>query len=168
MPWLRPRTGPIITLVLSLGLLFAGCRPAPGIVSPPIPLADRAPWQTLLADSTFRIAMDTSRLQPGPDRTWLVWFVTTHAHPQGADSLRFDRGRIRLRVRCDPLAFESVSQELALGASRPVFHREWPQSGPDAAAWRVPEAGTTDDRFLRAACAVLAGRRAAPPYRRPE
>ncbi len=145
-------------LSLALFLLLAGCAKAPALGSRPIPLADRPPWETVLSDSGLRIAMDTSRIEQAEKGSWLVWFVTTHAHPQGPDSLRFDRGRIRLLVRCDPLAFKSVSQELALGGARPVFHQEWPPRGPNAGVWRVPEAGATDDRFLRAACGVLADR----------
>ncbi len=158
MTWFRPRARPTFLPVLSLGLLVAGCAHAPVLGSRPIPLADRPPWQTLLSDSGFRIAMDTSRVEQAEEGTWLIWFVTTHARAQGPDSLRFDRGRIRLRVRCDPLAFKSVSQELALGGARPVFHQQWPQSGPDAVAWRTPDAGATDDRFLRAACVTLTSR----------
>ncbi len=144
--------------VLTLGLALAACHRAP-IGSQPIPLPDAPPWLTLLADSTFRIAMDTAHLQPGPQHGWFVWFVTAHARPQGPDSLRFDRGRIRLLVRCEPLAFKSVSQELALRGSRPVFHKAWPQTGPDSVAWRVPQPDATDARFLRAACALLERRR---------
>ncbi len=154
----RSVTGPTVLPALAVCLFLAGCAHAPALGSEPIPPGDRPPWQTLLADSTFRIAMDTSRVQQGRDDAWLVWFVTTHARPQGPDSLRFDRGRIRLRVRCNPRAFKSVSEELALGEGRPVFHQEWPQSSPNAVAWRVPAAGATDDRFLRAACVVLSDR----------
>lgn len=122
----------------------------------PIPLANRAPWrQVFRADSTFRIAMDTTHVKPGPAGTWFVWFVTTHAAPLGPDSLRFDRGRIRLLLRCDPLAFKSVSQDLGLGDARPVSHREWPLDGPNAVGWQSPKPGATDDQFIRAACAVL-------------
>jgi hypothetical protein len=105
--------------------------------------------------------MDTTHLQLGPDHSWFVWFVTTHAEPRGPDSLRFDRGRIRLLVRCDSFAFKSVSQDLALGDARPIFHQEWPLTGPNAVAWRVPTTGTTDDLMLRAACGLLPARHGA-------
>ena len=102
--------------------------------------------------------MDTSRVVAGPDRAWLVWFITLHAQAQGPDSMRFDRGRIRLLVRCNVLAFKSVSEELALGDARPVFHRDWPLTGPHAAQWRSPLAGATDGRLLGAACTLLRAR----------
>ncbi len=144
--------------VLLLGVALGGCgREALG--TQPIPLADRPPWQTLLTEPGFRIAMDTSRMRPGPEHVWLLRFVTAHATPQGSDSLRFDRGRIRLLVRCHPLSFKSVSQELALGDSRPVFRQAWPPRGPHALPWRVPAADATDGRFLSAACAILEARR---------
>ena len=143
---------------LTVGVLLAGCRHAAAIGTAPIPLADRAPWVAVFADSGFRIAMDSAHVERRGGDGWLVTFVTTQPTPQGPDTLRFDRGRIRLLVRCEPLAFRSVSEELALGGAPPVFHKEWRRSGPDSSAWRAPAAGTTDDRFLRAACDRL-GRR---------
>ena len=140
--------------LVGVSMLLLSCRS-----SPPIPPADRPPWQALIVDSNFRIAMDTSHVTPGSPGTSLVWFVTTHAAPRGPDSMRFDRGRIQLLVRCRPLSFKSVSEELALGDRRPIFHKAWPQRGPDSATWRAPDSGATDDQFLRAACAILEARR---------
>ncbi len=121
----------------------------------PIPLASAAPWVEVLSDAGFRIALDTSRVQPGPDAGVFMRFVTIHATPRSRNSFRFDRARICLLVRCNPLAFKSVSQELALGDARPVFRQEWPLDGPQAVPWRVPEAGSTDDRFLRESCRLI-------------
>ncbi len=147
---------------MALGVALTCCRASLTTGSQPIPLADRAPWQTVLADSTFRIAMDTAHVQRGPGNGWMVWFITTHASPQGPDTLRFDRGRIRLLVRCTPLEFKSMSEELALGDSPPVFRQAWQLTGRDAVAWRVPQPGTTDAQFLRTACGYLVERRGAP------
>jgi hypothetical protein len=138
---------------VAFAVVLAGCHRAAPIGAEPIPLADRPPWVTVLADAGLRIAMDTAHVERRGD-AWRLTFVTTHAQPTGPDTMRFDRGRIALLVRCDPLAYRSVSQELALGDARPVFHEEWASGGPDAPAWRVPERGATDDRFLRAACAT--------------
>ncbi len=102
--------------------------------------------------------MDTTHLRRGPDGGWIAWYVTRHAEPRGPDSMRFDRGRISLLVRCAPPAFKSLTEELALGDARPVFHQVWPSSGPDAVQWRTPEAGSTDAAMLRATCALLAAR----------
>ena len=158
MTSLQPSSPWPIRRLITLSIAFTGCRNASAIGSQPIPLADRPPWQTVFSVSGFRIAMDTTHLQPGPDQGWFVWFITTHAEPQGPDSLRFDRGRIRLLVRCDPVAFKSLSQELALGNSRPAFHQEWQLRGPNAVPWRTPKTGATDDQFLRAACGLLSER----------
>ncbi len=146
---------------MAIGMALTGCRSGAPTGSQPIPLGDRAPWHTVLADSTFRIAMDTARVQRGPEDGWIVWFITTHAAPQGPDTLRFDRGRIRVLVRCTPLEFKSMSEELALGDARPVFRQQWRLSGRDAVAWRVPQAGATDAVLLRTACGILAGRNGA-------
>lgn len=155
MRWCLHRLmGPImLTLVTAVG-----CRRSDPLGSQPIPLVSRPPWVSVLADSGFRILMDTSRVVAGPDRAWLVWFITLHAQVQGPDSMRFDRGRIRLLVRCNALAFKSVSEELALGDARPVFYRDWPLTGPNAAPWRSPPAGATDGRLLAAACTLLRAR----------
>ncbi len=141
-----------------VAVLLAACLAAchHGRVSPPpIPLASGAPWVEVLSDAGFRIALDTSRVEPGPDGGVFMWFVTVHATPRATGSVRFDRARIRLLVRCNPLAFKSVSEELALGDARPAFRQEWPLDGPGAVPWRVPEAGSTDDRFLRESCRVI-------------
>lgn len=122
---------------------------------PNIPRGDRPPYVPVLVDSGFRIAMDTIHVERGPENGWFIWFITTHAKPLERDSLRFDRGRIRLLVRCQPLAFKSVSQDLALGDARPVSRIHWPLSGPKAVGWQVPDSGATDHRFLRAACRLL-------------
>ncbi len=135
----------------------AGCR-HPRAEGRPIPLASAAPWVQVLSDPGFRIALDTGSVQPGPDGGLFMSFVTIHQTPRSSGSIRFDRGRIRLLVRCDPLAFKSVSEELALGDAPPVFHQEWPLQGTGAAPRRTPKAGVTDDRFLREACRVV-GRR---------
>jgi hypothetical protein len=142
---------------LPLCLLLAGCHHTAPLGSQPIPLPDRPPWRVLLGDSTFRIAMDTRDVQRGPEHTWWVWFITSHAHPRRTegDSLGFDRGRMRLLVRCAPLAFKSVSEELALGDAPPLFEKRWPVSGSDSAVWRAPEPESTDGRFLHAACRWL-------------
>ena len=144
-----------------LPLFIAACRPAASTGAYPIPLGDRAPWQAVLTDSGFRIAMDTLHVQRGSANDWFVWFVTAHAAPRGPDSLRFDRGRIRLLVRCAPLAFKSVSQELALGTAPPVFHKEWNLHGRDSVTWNTPDTAATDGHFLRAACDILSRRRRA-------
>ncbi len=133
---------------------LVGCHRAP-MSTMPIPLADRPPWQAVVTAPGFRIAMDTAHIAPSAPGTWLVSFVTTHAQPQGPDSMRFDRGRIRLLIRCDSAAFKSVSEELALGDARPVFHEQWPLAGPQAVTWRGPAQGSTDAQLLDAACALL-------------
>jgi hypothetical protein len=149
--------------------LFCGCasQPRPQAVSGgqqapvgggPIPLASTAPWVQVFASDGFRIALDTSHVQKGPEGGLFMWFVTLHAAPRSSDSFRFDRGRIQLLVRCRPLAFKSVSQELALGDAVPVFRQNWPVEGPGAAPWRTPEPGSTDDRFLREACRIVGQR----------
>ncbi len=149
---------PVTRAALLLGIALAACRHAPEVGSLPIPAADRPPWQRLLGDSTFSIALDTAHLRRGPDGGWIAWYVTRHAAPRGPDSMRFDRGRISLLVRCDPPASKSLTEELALGDARPVFHQVWPVRGPDAVQWRTPEAGSTDAEMLRATCAALAAR----------
>ncbi len=90
-----------------------------------------------------------------------MWFIATHAEPQGADSLRFDRSRFRLLVRCDPLSFKSISQDLALGTAPPVSRTRWKLTGPDSVTWRVPAAGATDSVFLSESCRFVASRRVA-------
>ena len=146
---------------VALGMALASCHHTPAIGSQPIPLPDRAPWQRILADSAFSIAMDTSHLQRGPENDWIVWYITTHTRPQGPDSMRFDRGRISLLVRFDPPASRSRSEDLARGASRPVFHQQWQLSGANAVQWRTPQPGTTDAEMLRATCALLTTRKGA-------
>ncbi len=142
-------------MVLTVSL--AACHHEPGKATP-IPLASAAPWAQVVSEPGFRIALDTSRVEPGPEGGRFMSFVTVHAVPRSTNSIRFDRGRIRLLVRCSPLTFKSVSEELALGDAPPVFHQEWPVSGPQAAPWRTPEAGGTDDRFLRESCRIMHGR----------
>jgi hypothetical protein len=124
-----------------LAVVISGCRGASAIGSQPIPLAERAPWQTVLADATVRMAMDTAHVRRAPGEEWFVTFITTHAALIGPDTLRFDRGRIALLVRCDPGSFKSISEELALGDVRPVFNQRWELTGPDAVPWNVPQAG---------------------------
>jgi hypothetical protein len=121
----------------------------------PIPLASAAPWATVMSEQAFRIALDTGHVSRGPEGAHYMWFVTIHATPRTTNSMTFDRGRICLLVRCDPLAFKSVSQELALGDAPPVFHQTWPLKGPAAVPWRAPEAGATDERFLRESCRMI-------------
>ncbi len=128
------------------------------VESSPIPLASAPPWVQVLSTGGLRIALDTSRVQQGPNGSLFMWFVTIHQTPRSSASIRFDRGRIRLLVRCTPLAFRSVSQELALGDALPVSHQEWPLDGTGAAPWRTPEPGATDDRFLREACRIMGQR----------
>ncbi len=145
---------------VALGIMLGSCRHGPAFGSQPIPAPDRAPWNRIFGDSAFSIAMDTIHLRRGPEGGWVVWYVTKHARPQGPDSMRFDRGRISLLVRCDSSAFKSMSQELALGDARPVFHQKWPVSGLDSAQWRKPHPGTTDAEMLSATCAFVTARKA--------
>lgn len=120
----------------------------------PIPAGERPPWVEVYSTQGFRIALDTAHVSPEPEGAVLLWFITLHDAPLG-DSNQFDRGRIRLLVRCNPLGFRSVSQELALGGARPARRTQWVWSGPNAPAWRVPAAGTTDAEFLARACTLL-------------
>lgn len=111
---------------------------------------------TVLALPGFRVAMDSSRIQAGPEEgTWFVYFLNAHDQPRGPDTLRFDRARTALLVRCQPLEFKSVSEDLALGDAPPIFHQAWQLTGPNAVVWRVPDAGSTDDQLLRATCSIL-------------
>ncbi len=141
------------SVAISAGLILVTCR-STAVDPQPVPVPDRAPWYVIYTVPGFRVAMDTTHLSSGPGGVF-VWYVNTHATPQGPDSMRFDRSRIELLVRCEPLAFKSVREDLALGDALPVFHQDWPLTGPRAAAWRVPEAGSTDGQFLRTTCRFL-------------
>ncbi len=140
--------------LLFIAICVAACHHGQGSAAP-IASPAGPPWVDVFSGSGFRIAFDTSRVEQGPDNGLFMWFVTVHAAPRSTGSLRFDRGRIRLLVRCSPLAFKSVSEDLALGDALPVFHQEWPLDGPNAPPWRTPEAGATDDRFLRESCRIV-------------
>lgn len=54
-----------------------------------------------------------------------------------------------------------MSQDLALGASRPVFHQQWQLRGANAVPWRTPQPGTTDAEMLLATCLRLTARKGA-------
>ena len=137
-------------------ILFGGACARPTYRPTPIPLAQPPAWATVFAAPGFTIAADTQHVENvASEHALLIWFLTRHEETRQADSLRFNRSRIRLLVRCHPLGFRSVSQELALDDAPPIFHMEWPWAGPKAPAWRAPELGATDDRFLRQTCADL-------------
>lgn len=147
-------------------LSLKGCLPtalalvsACGTHLAPIPTGERPPWVEVFTTHGFRIALDTAHVTSEPGGAVLLWFITFHEAPQMRDSIQFDRGRIRLLVRCNPLGLRSVSQELALGSARPSHQTRWTWSGPAAPAWREPAAGTTDAQFLARACTLLSSRR---------
>lgn len=135
-------------------LVLAACRGGSSRQS--IPLPHGPPWVMVFATPGFRVVMDSSRIEAGPDSgTWFVHLLDLHDQPRGPDTLRFDRGRTTLLVRCTPLGFKSVSEDLALGDASPIFHQAWQLTGPHAVAWRAPDSGSTDDQLLRAACSIV-------------
>ena len=144
------RTGVVATI------LFGGACARPSYRPTPIPLAQPPAWVIVFSTPGFTVAADTQHVESvASERALLIWFLTRHDEARQSDSLRFNRSRIRLLVRCHPLGFRSVSQELALDDALPISHTEWAWRGPKAPAWRTPESGATDDRFLRQTCADL-------------
>lgn len=146
-----PRTTSPGTTCRLVVLLAWACASTPA----PVPTGHGPPWVEVFEVSGFRIAVDTDHVVQGPEGGVLLWFITSHSRPQQVGTTRFDRGRLRLLVRCVPLGFRSVSQELALGDGPPIHRETWTWSGRDAPPWRVPAAGSTDDQFLQHACALL-------------
>jgi hypothetical protein len=143
------------TAVVATALFGCACA-RPHYRLTPIPLAQPPAWATVFSAPGFTVAADTQHVENvASEHALLIWVLTRHDETRQADSLRFNRSRIRLLVRCHPLSFRSVSQELALGDAPPISHTEWPWTGPKAPAWRMPESGATDDRFLRQTCADL-------------
>ncbi|SRR5579872_309004 len=144
------RTAVVATILFGCACARPTYRPTP------IPLAQPPAWAIVFAAPGFTVAADTQHVEKvASEHALLIWFLTLHDEPRQADSLRFNRSRIRLLVRCHPLGFRSVSQELALDDAPSISHTEWPWTGAKAPAWRAPELGATDDRFLRRTCADL-------------
>jgi len=144
------RTAVVATILFGCACARPTYRPTP------IPLAQPPAWAIVFAAPGFTVAADTQHVEKvASEHALLIWFLTRHDETRQADSLRFNRSRIRLLVRCHPLGFRSVSQELALDDAPSISHTEWPWTGAKAPAWRAPELGATDDRFLRRTCADL-------------
>ena len=149
------RLAPCAGIVFFPALMACHFRPTAGMIPAPTSHA----WVPVFSMQGFRILADTEHVQRVPtENALLVTFVTLHDEARHTDSITFNRSRIRLLIRCAPVAFRSVSQDLALNDGPVVSHTEWRWLGSDAQEWHMPQSGATDDEFLRRTCAMLLGR----------
>lgn len=111
-------------------------------------------WLLVARDSSYAIAIDTSRIRALPGRIYEVWYRTDHAMPRYYNAKMFTREVVHATLRCDGFSFRVMSVAMSVGAGRPVIRQTTEPRDYANQAWRRVEAGTTEADAARATCQV--------------
>jgi hypothetical protein len=111
-------------------------------------------WALLLADSTYRVSLDTASIARRSDGSYAVLYETWHVRGETDAGLTFNREEVRSLLRCDPLGFRTLQVSLFLNHGKPL--RVQPGDGASShSPWRTPGRGSVDLSVMRRACAVI-------------
>ncbi|HEY9225214.1 MAG TPA: hypothetical protein VIP11_01120 [Gemmatimonadaceae bacterium] len=109
-------------------------------------------WMRIARDSSYDIAIDTTRMSKRYGQWDVVLYRTDHARTQLYKGKPFDREVVESVIRCDSLWFKIASIDLSLGSHRPISRQRADDRDLFDQPWRRVERGTIEERVARAAC----------------
>jgi hypothetical protein len=108
-------------------------------------------WVRVAGDSTYVIAVDTTRITRGYGRLYGVWSRTDHAETRFYNGMRFNREIVQSLLQCEGFAFRVASVDMSLDGR--VVARQRTNAGElGRQEWRRVEAGTTEAIAAQATC----------------
>ena len=111
-------------------------------------------WMLVARDSSYSIALDTSRIVATPGRTYEVWYRTDHSTLRFYNEHAFTREIVHAVLRCDGYTFRVMSAVMSIGGGRPVVRQVTEPRALGREAWRRVEPGSTEADAARATCEV--------------
>lgn len=114
-------------------------------------------WATVFFHTDLTVALDTTRMEPMPDGSYLLWFQKIWVTPRKAESQPFNRELIHALVRCEPLAFKTVSVTLFFDEGPPVAKVGGSVSEATKEEWKTPIPGSADEGSFQQTCMNLDG-----------
>ena len=108
-------------------------------------------WQIVASDSSYRIAIDTMRLDRRNYLTYTVWYRTDHTRTRLHNGKQFNRELVESIVRCDNLSFKVLSVDMSMADERPIARQRTEATDQP---WHSVERGTIEETAARAACDI--------------
>jgi hypothetical protein len=109
-------------------------------------------WVRVASDSTYAIAVDTTRItRQNGGRLYVVWSRTDHAVTRFDHGRRFNREVVQSLLQCQGFAFRVASVDMSLDG-RLVARQRTSAGELGRQAWRRVEAGTTEAIAAQATC----------------
>lgn len=119
----------------------------------------KAPWIAVLSDSSFEIALDTSRIERADAKSYLLWMQTRWLTPRRGSTKRtpspFNRELIHTFLRCEPLAYKVARTVVSLGDGPPIDSLGGGVDVARRAPWRSATRGSADAVAGAEACRLL-------------
>lgn len=153
----------LLLFYAALWLAFAAAcnrseEPSPAAETPPeAAFGSPENWAIVFFHTDLTVALDTTRMEPMPDGSYLLWFQKIWVTPRKAESRPFNRELIHALVRCKPLAFKTVSVTLFYDEGPPVAEAGGSVSEATKKEWKTPTPGSADEGGFQQACMNLGG-----------
>ena len=133
-------------------------EPAPAAeTSPQAAFGSPENWATVFFHTDLTVALDTTRVEPMSDGSYLLWFQKTWVTPRKTQSRPFNRELIHALVRCEPLTFKTVGVTLFYDEGPPVAEAGGSVSEAAKEEWKTPIPGSADEGSFQQACMNLGG-----------
>jgi hypothetical protein len=110
-------------------------------------------WVRVARDSSYDIAIDTSRVLQHYGRVYTIWYRTDHGLTHLYKDKEFNREIVQSVLRCDGLSFKVASVDMAMNG-RVVSSQRTSSGELGNQPWRRVEPGTTEAFAAKAACDV--------------
>ncbi|MCI0331043.1 MAG: hypothetical protein L0196_08905 [candidate division Zixibacteria bacterium] len=112
-------------------------------------------WATVFFHADLTVALDTTRIEPMSDGSYLLWFQKMWVTPRKVESQPFNRELICALVRCEPLGFKTVSLTLFHDDGPPLAQKRAPVIEAVKEEWKTPAPGSADEGSFQQACINL-------------
>lgn len=122
------------------------------------PAKDRSDhWLRVASDSSYDIAIDTTRITNHYGRDYVVWYWTEHAVSHLYKGQPFNREIVQGMLQCHNLSFKIVSVDMSLGGGRLISHQNTTNGELGQQPWRHVEDGTIEAVVAKATCDLVRG-----------
>jgi len=109
-------------------------------------------WLRVAHDSSYDIAIDTTRIASRYGHEYVVWYRTDHAVTHLYKGKPFNREIVQSVLQCGNLSFRVASVDMYLGGSRPIAQQRTSPGELGGQPWRHVERGTIEEVAAQATC----------------
>lgn len=132
------------------------------VVATPSDAAAQSGWRTIHSDSKMSVSLDTTRIRPSDEGSYVAFVRWDYATPRRAESRRnYTRLVQQVQLKCKPIRVKRIGASLYSAQGRVV--EEVPPVNRRVLAnmsWDPPRAGSEGARVYPALCQALTTRSA--------